>query len=142
MEDIMGDLNVTNKAQPQEHFKVKVNGNVKIQNFKGDGTLKDHQIRTTVKNGAVSNWYQWTGGKATKESHLNLNATNYNIFNAITKADKKDKKGEVLTRSDLQALKNDKQLQKKLGVVVRSDESKGVYTIQGPNNSMLYFDFD
>lgn len=138
----MGDLDVTNKAQPQEHFKVQVNGNVKIQNFKGNGSLQDHQFRTNVKNGQVSNWYQWSGGKPTKESHLNLNATNYAIFDSIRKADKKDKNGAVLTRSDLQALRNNKALQKKLGITVKSDESAGVYTIIGPNNSTLYFDFD
>ena len=72
---------------------------------------------------------------------MNLNSTNYDIFNALRKADKKDKKGEVLTRSDLQALKKDPALQKKLGVTVRADESKGVYTLT-KNGSTLYFNFD
>ena len=131
----MGDLKVANKAQPSNNFHVQVNGNVTIQNHKGNAPLKDQQARTTVKNGKVSNYYQWTGGKPTKEAALNLNSTNYDIFNALRKADKKDKKGEVFTRSDLQALK------KKLGVTVRADESKGVYTLT-KNGSTLYFNFD
>ena len=59
----------------------------------------------------------------------------------LKKADKKDKNGAVLSRSDLQALKKDPALQKKLGVTVRADESKGVYTVTS-NGSTLYFDFD
>lgn len=137
----MDDLKVANKAQPSNNFHVQVNGNVTIQNHKGNAPLKDQQARTTVKNGKVSNYYQWTGGKPTKEAALNLNSTNYDIFNALRKADKKDKKGEVFTRSDLQALKKDPALQKKLGVTVRADESKGVYTLT-KNGSTLYFNFD
>ena len=32
----MGDLKVANKAQPSNNFHVQVNGNVKIQNHKGN----------------------------------------------------------------------------------------------------------
>ena len=137
----MGDLKVANKAQPSNNFHVQVNGNVTIQNHKGNAPLKDQQARTIVKNGKVSNYYQWTGGKPTKEAVLNLNSTNFDIFNSLRKADKKDKNGAVLSRSDLQALKKDPALQKKLGVTVRADESKGVYTVTS-NGSTLYFEFD
>ena len=44
-----GELTVVNKAQPTtDNFKVRVDGNVKIQNFKGNRGLNEYETRTTV----------------------------------------------------------------------------------------------
>ncbi len=138
----MGDLTVANKGSGTT-FKVKVEGNVTIQNFKGDRKLQDHEIKTVVKNGNATNLYKWSNtNHATTESALNLGSKNFLIFDAIRKADKSDKKGEKLTRSDLEALRKDKALQKKLGVTVKYDAQEQVYGIYGASGSKLYFDFD
>lgn len=138
----MGDLTVANKSQSTT-FSVKVDGNVTISNTKNKGKLENNETKTTVKNGRVENYYKWPNSQnATKESALNLNSGNYNIFDNIRKADKNDKAGKKFTRSDLEALRKDKNLQKELGVTVRYDAKEQVYGIYGANGSKLYFDFD
>lgn len=138
----MGDLKVSNRAQGSS-FQVKVEGNVTIKNFKGNRELKNNEAKTTVKNGKVSNSYKWSNtDHPTKESALNLNSTNYGIFDALRSADKSDKKGEKLTQSDLEALRTNPKLQKELGVQVKYDAKEKVYGIYGENGSTLYFDFD
>ncbi len=138
----MGDLTVANKAQGNT-FKVKVDGNVTIRNTKGKGPMKNNEAKTVVKNGDVTNYYKWGNQKsATKESALNLNASNYLIFDKLRSADKSDKKGEKLTQSDLEALRKNKALQKQLGVTVKYDPDEKVYGLYGANGSTLYFDFD
>lgn len=88
----MGDLKVSNRAQGSS-FQVKVEGNVTIKNFKGNRELKNNEAKTTVKNGKISNSYKWSNtDHPTKESALNLNSTNYGIFDALRSADKSDKK--------------------------------------------------
>lgn len=139
----MGDnLTVAQRSQSSNQFNVKVDGNVTIQNFKGNRKLGNLEAKTVVKKGHVNNYFKWGNmPNETKERALNLSATEYGMFEAARKADKSDKKGEVLTRSDLQALKKDTALQKKLGITIRADESKGIYTLT-KNGSTLYFDFD
>lgn len=138
----MGDLTVANKAQGNT-FKVKVDGNVTIRNTKGNGPMKNNEAKTVVQDGQVTNYYKW-GNKdsATKERALNLNASNYLIFDKLRSADKADKKGEKLTQSDLEALRKNKALQKELGVTVKYDPDEKVYGLYGSSGSTLYFDFD
>lgn len=138
----MGNLTVANKAQGTT-FNVKVDGNVTISNTKNKGQLQKNETRTTVKDGQVSNYYQWGNAKnATKESALNLSSSNFLIFDKLRKADKNDKNGEKLTQSDLEALRKDKALQKELGITVKYDAQEKVYGLYGKNGSTLYFDFD
>ncbi len=138
----MGDLTVANKAQGNT-FNVKIDGNVTIRNYKGAGEMKNNDVKTLVQDGKVTNLYKW-GNKntPTKERALNLNSSNYLIFDALRKADKNDKKGEKLTLSDLEALRTNKALQKELGVTVKYDPDEKVYGLYGKTGSTLYFDFD
>ncbi len=139
----MGNLTVEMKSSDNTHFSVKVNGNVTISTTKNKGALQNNQTRTTVKNGQVETRYKWSNKDyATKERALNLNRSNYMIFDALRKADKTDKKGEQLTQSDLEALRKDKALQKELGVTVKYDAKEKVYGLYGNSGSTLYFDFD
>jgi len=138
----MGDLNVANKYQ-QHNFHVQIDGNVTIKNFKGERALRDNEIKTVVKNGKISNFFKWTNkDHATLERALNLSTTNYTVFDKLRKADKSDKKGAKLTRSDLEAFRKDKKLQQELGVKVKYDAKEKVYGIYGADGSKLYFDFD
>lgn len=138
----MSDLTVANKAQGTT-FKVKVEGNVTIRNTKNTGAMKDNEVRTVVDDGRVSNYYKWGNTKApTKERALNLNSSNFLIFDGIRKADKNDKNGEKLTQSDLEALRKNKALQKELGVIVKYDPEEKVYGIYGKTGTTLYFDFE
>ncbi len=140
----MGDsLTVVNKYQNNQKFNVKIEGNVKIKNFKGNRKMQDHETMTVAKNGQVSTYYKWSNTKdATKESALNLNTTNFGIFDKLRKADKKDKNGDKLTRSDLDALYKDKNLQKQMGVVVKYDAKEKVYGIYNQKEkTALYFDY-
>lgn len=138
----MGDLTVANKAQGTT-FNVKIDGNVTIKNTKNNGAMKDNEVKTVVKDGHVTNYYKWSNTKTeTKERALNLNASNYLIFDKLRKADKSDKKGEKLTQSDLEALRKNKALQKELGVTVKYDPEAKVYGLYGNTGSTLYFDFD
>ncbi len=141
----MGNLTVAYKGDDMRRtkFTVNVEGNFTISNTKNKGKLANHETRTTVKNGRANTYYKWGNTpNATLESVLNLNYTNYTIFDGIRKADKNDKKGEKLTQSDLEALRKDKALQKKLGVTVKYDAQEKVYGIYGKNDAKLYFDFD
>lgn len=140
-----GELTVVNKAQPStDNFKVRVDGNVKIQNFKGNRGLNEYETRTTVKNGQVTNWFRWGGAKApTKERALNLGSSNFTLFDKLRKADAKDKKGTVLTRSDLEAVRKNKKLQQQLGLsAVRYDANEKVYCLVGKDGNQLYFDYE
>ncbi len=140
-----GELTVVNKAQSRtDKFKVRVDGNVKIQNFKGNRGLNKYELRTTVKNGQVTNWFRWGNTKApTKESALNLGSSNFTLFDKLRKADAKDRNGAALTRSDLEAVRKDKKLQQKLGLsAVRYDANEKVYCFVGKDGNQLYFDYE
>ena len=138
-----GDLTVAQRSQSDNTFKVKVDQNVTIQNFKGNGKLNNLDSRAVVKNGKVNISFKWKNQpKATAERAMNLSSTEYNMFDTARKADQKDKKGGYLTRSDLQALKNNKALQKKNGLTVRADEKAGAYTlVSNDGKSTLSFKF-
>lgn len=151
-----GKLTVSNRAQGGS-FPVIIRDNVTISNFKGHKNPENaNEAKTVVKDGKINNYYLWNNQikrnekgeiidrRVTFETSLNLNSKNYTIFDAIRKADTKsgDKDGKILSKSDLEALYNNKQLQKKLGVTVKYDPKEDVYSIKGANNSMLYFDFD
>lgn len=138
-----GDLTVAQRTQPDNTFKVKVDENVTIQNFKGNGQLKNFDSRAVVKDGKINISFKWKNRpNATAERAMNLSSTEYNMFNAARSAAKNDKKGEHLTRSDLQALKNNKALQKKYGITVRADEKAGAYTlVSSDGKSTLNFKF-
>lgn len=141
----MGNLTVAYRGDDmgRTKFTVNVAGNFTISNTKNKGNLQNHETRTVVKNGQAKTYYKWSNmPNATYESTLNLNYNNYTIFDGIRKADKNDKKGEKLTQSDLEALRKDKSLQKKLGVTVKYDPQEKVYGIYGNNDTKLYFDFD
>lgn len=140
----MGDLRVVNKAQPDiNNCKVNIEGNVRISNRKGTGKLQKNDAETQVKNGKVTSFYQWDNkSNPTKENALNLNASNFLIFDGVRQADKSDKDGKKLTKSDLEALRKDKAMQKKLGVTVKYDAKEQVYGLYGKDGSTLYFDFD
>ncbi len=138
----MGNLTVANKAQGYT-FNVKIEGNVTIRNFKGNREMQSNEMKTVVEDGRITNYYKWGNAKnPRKERALNLNSSNYDIFNALRKADKKDKNGEYLTISDLEALRTNKALQKQLGVTVKYDPDEKVYGLYGETGSKLYFDFD
>ena len=139
-----GHLTVANKANDRSQFNVRVQGNVTIRNFKDHkDPTNANEVKTVVKNGEVHNYYKWENmNHATSERALNLSSNNYNIFAAISKADKSDKKGEILSKSDLEALRKNPQLQKELGIKVKYDPDEQVYGIYGANGSTLYFDFD
>ena len=106
--------------------------------------MQNHETMTVAKNGQVSTYYKWSNAKeATKESALNLNATNFGIFNKLRKADKADKNGNKLTRSDLEALRKDKNLQKQMGITIKYDPQEKVYGIYNQKEkTTLYFDYD
>ncbi len=138
----MGNLTVANRTQGGT-FNVYVSGNLTIKNYKGDRPLQTHEAKTVIKNGNPTNYYQWSNPKKpTKERALQLNSTNYTIFDAVRKSDKKDNKGEKLTQSDLDAFRNNKKLQKELGVTVKYDPQEKVYGIYGQYGTTLYFDFE
>ena len=138
------NLTVVNKYQNDQKFTVKVEGNVRIKNFKGNRKMQNHETMTVAKNGQVSTYYKWSNAKeATKESALNLNATKFGIFNKLRKADKADKNGNKLTRSDLEALRKDKNLQKQMGITIKYDPQEKVYGIYNQKEkTTLYFDYD
>ena len=139
-----GKLTVANRAQGNS-FNITVQGNVTIRNFKGHENIENpHEAKTVVKNGKVDNYYLWGNqDKATSERVLNLSSNNFSIFDKLRKLDKEtDKKGKVLSQSDLEILRNNSKLQEELGVIVKYDAKEKVYGIYGGNNSKLYFDFE
>ncbi|HCB11428.1 MAG TPA: hypothetical protein DEO94_04700 [Cyanobacteria bacterium UBA11991] len=140
----MGDLKVASKTDYQKPFHVNVKGNVKIKNYDTNRAPKDNEFNTTVKNGQVSTYYKRSNqAKPVKEDAITLNSKNYLIFDGIRKADKTDKAGKQLSRSDLEAIRKDKTLQKKLGIQkVEVNEKAGIYTVRSTSGSVLSFDFD
>lgn len=133
------DLTVANKAQPNQKFTVKLADNVTIRNYKGREKMQPNDVKTTYKDGQVSNYYQWGNTAApTKEKSLNMSYNNFLIFDKLRKADGNAKN---LSRKDLEALRNNKQLQKELGITVKYDANEKVYGIYGAGGSKLYFDF-
>ncbi len=136
------NLTVANKSSG-ETFSVSVKGNVTIKNYKHDGSMKPGEIKTTVKNGKVTNLYCQEGDKKqTPQRALNLSNTKYNIFNKLKGLDGNP---NDLTQKDLQLLKQNKSLQQKLGIfTVKHDaEAKvtGIYTSANDSNPFM-FDFD
>ncbi len=136
------NLIVANKSNGNQ-FSVSVKGNVTIKNYKHSGALQPGEINTSVKNGQVVNYYCQTGDKKnTKQRALNLSSTKYDIFNKLRSLDGNPKD---LTQKDLQMLKQNKKVQKELGIfTVKYDaEAKvtGIYTSANDQNPFI-FDFD
>ena len=57
------NLTVVNKYQNDQKFTVKVEGNVRIKNFKGNRKMQNHETMTVAKNGQVSTYYKWSNAK-------------------------------------------------------------------------------
>ena len=136
------NLTVANKSNG-ETFSVSIKGDLTIKNHKHNGELTPGEVRTTVKNGKVTNFYCQPGDKKnTPQRALNLSSTKYNIFNKLRTL---DGNANDLSQKDLQLLKQNKALQKQLGIfAVRYDaEAKvtGIYTSANDSNPFM-FDFD
>ena len=56
------NLTVANKSNG-ETFSVSIKGDLTIKNHKHNGELKPGEVRTTVKNGKVTNFYCQPGDK-------------------------------------------------------------------------------
>ncbi len=148
----MGDLTVVSTAKDYNptKFTVKCEGNFTISNTKNKNNLDRQQYRVDVKNGNASvsfcrpaeSWMKCGDKYERKEVSLGVRDRNYQVFDAIRQADKKDKGGKILNRADLDALRNDKELQKKLGVQVKYDPNEKVYGIYRDGSLIIHFDFE
>lgn len=136
----IADSNWSGSNAKRPMFNVNVEGNFTISNTKNKNNLQSSEYRVDVKNGKPTINFGRNPGNPEKE--LSVRSKNYELFNTLRKADKNDQKGEKLTRSDLDALKNDKALQKKLGITVTYDPKEKVYELNGQDGRKIFFDFE